>query len=299
MTDEVTISIESVRIPPYRESYGVLSDLGESIEIEGLRHPITVWKDGSLISGARRLRTQFLLAGVPGKSHYRHIRAVFVDTIEDAAKRLLTDFEDDRLALPMKSAEMCRLWEVLRQLDEPAAVLRAEAARRRGVELRKATMAGKRKPARSGYSTDYVLGLLAPAFGMSESSASRLWAIYMLASAPAQPEERREQARKAMRNIDEGVSSLWANYSALFAGNKSTTSKPKAVVTADPAPAAKQRAAWERTLPQLEGLIAGLTELGPPNPDLDPAHVAAVRARLAESRRALEKITNQMKKGSE
>lgn len=294
--EEVSINIESIRIPPYRDHYGVLSDLGDSIKTDGLRHPITLWKDGTLISGARRLRTQFLMAGAPGGSQYRQIRAVFVETIEDAAKRLLIDSQDEDQALPMKVEEMCRLWEVLRQLDEPAAVQRLAAARRRGIELRKATLAGKRKPSRSGYSTDYVLDTLAPAFGISGTTASRQWAIYMLASAAAQPEERREQARQAMRDIDSGVSSLWRAYSELFSGRKPVKARPRpAAPPAEPVPAARQLATWNRSLPHLEGLVAGLIEVGPPNSDLTWDQVGPVHARLSTVRRDLEKIILKMK----
>jgi len=302
VSDEVTVSIESVRVAPYRETYGILSDLGESIAAEGLRHPITVWKDGTLISGSRRLRAHFLMAGASGirGSQHRHIRAVFVDTIEDAAKRLLADSEDDHLALPMRTAEIGRLWELLRELDAPAALRRFEAAKRRGIELRKATMAGKRKPARSSYSTDYVLDTLAPAFGMSGTSASRLWAIYMLASSPTQPEGRRRAAQAALAAIDDGTASLWRGYRELFVGRKSAPAKQRKVEPPEEsAPAARQLATWARVLPQLEGLIAGLVELGPPHPDLARDQVAPVNARLAASRRNLEQIIKKMKKEHE
>lgn len=298
MTEEVSINIESVRVPPYRDNYGDLTELGDSIQHGMLHHPITVWKDGTLISGARRLRAHFLLAGVPEGSRFRKIRAVFVDTIEDAAKRLLDDNQDDHLALPLGMAEIARLWEVIRKLDEPAAIKRAEASRRRGVEMRKATLSGKRKPGRATNSQDYALGVLGAPFGMSESSASRLWALYMLASAPAQPEERREQARQALRDIDDGISSLWANYSRLLGGTKPPLGKPKAAPTAEPAPAPRQRLAWERSLPQMEGLVAGLIELGPPNPDLTWEQVGPVHARLSAIRRDLEKIIWKMKESA-
>jgi len=86
--------------------------LGASIRDDGLRHPITLWKDGTIISGGRRLRA-YLLMDMP------RIQAVFVDNIEDAAKRMLADNEDDLLALPWKWSEVCRLWEMLRRLDAP------------------------------------------------------------------------------------------------------------------------------------------------------------------------------------
>lgn len=299
---EMTINIEAVRVPQLRETYGDLSDLGRSIEADGLRHPITVWTDGTLISGARRLRTHFLLAGQSANfaTDYRRIRAVFVDTIEDAAKRMLIDNNDEVAARPMKPSEMCRLWEVLRQLDEPAALKRADAARRRGVELRRATLAGARKPGRSrsrGAAEEYVLATVAQPFGMSESTASRLWTVYAMANSLTVAPERRERARLALEAIDAGLSSISANYTALVA--KRATPLPRPAQAAPPVevvPAARQLAAWSRSLPQLEGLTAGLVELGPPNPDLTWDQIGPVVAQLSTVRRSLEKIIKNMKK---
>lgn len=149
MGQETTIYIETVRVPPVRADMGPLAELGDSIEKEGLRHPITIWSDGTLVSGARRLRAHFLLAGTPDKSEYRKIRAVIVDNIEDAAKRLLNDNGDEAQSVPLKHSEMCRLWDVIRQLDAPAAARRLDEARRQGVELRRQTQAGQRRPGRS------------------------------------------------------------------------------------------------------------------------------------------------------
>lgn len=296
---ETLIAIHSVRNPAVRDAYGDLRPLSQSIFTEGLRRPITVWKDGTLISGSRRLRAH-LLNGMLEQNRSgmleqnRSMPAVFVDTIEDAAKQLTADATED--ALPMTSIEKCRLWELLRELDAPAAVRRMHAARRRGVELRKETMAGKRKAARHAYSTDYVLDVLAPAFGISLSSASRLWALYMLARAAEQP-ERREAARQMLRDIDTGSRSIYAAYISLLGGNKGRLPRPKAAPppSVEPERAAAQLAVWERSLPTMEGLVAGLVELGPPNPELNWDQVGPVWARLSTVRRSLEQIIKQMK----
>jgi hypothetical protein len=290
---EMAINIEAVRVPSIRmsDSYGILSVLGNSIRDEGMRRPITVWKDGTLISGLRRHRACLLLGR-------KQIQAVFVDTIEDAAKSLLADNEDDYLARPLKWTEVCHLWELLRRLDGPAAARRAEQARRRGVELRRLTQAGKRKPGRAGnHSEDYVLAVLGPPFGVSEATARRLWNVYVQANAVIQSGdgEKRDQARRALRSIDAGESTISAEYQRLVSGRIAPVSRPKPVAPIESAASARQVAAWERALPQMEGLTAGLVELGPPNAGLTWEHVGPVYTRLMAVRRELEKIIKQMR----
>jgi hypothetical protein len=289
---EALVDIEAVRVPPYRQSYGSLADLGASIDTEGLQRPVTVWKDGTLISGARRLRAHLLIGR-------KNIPAVFVDTIEDAAKGLLADSEDTRCAKPMKWTEVCRLWETLRQLDAPAAARRYDAARRLGVELRRQTLAGKRKKGRTARRTeDYVLTVLAPAYGVSEATASRLWTVYRMANDLALPYDRREQAHTALSNIDKGLSSISASYGRLISGRSAPVARPRPAPSIASAEAGRQLAAWSRSLPQMEGLVSGLVELGPPNAELTWEQVGSVHARLAAVRRDLEKMIKQMKERS-
>ncbi len=304
---EVPVRIEAVQVPTpaVRDNSDDLArrlaDLGKSIRDEGLQHPITLWGGnvpgsyGTLISGARRLRAYFVMAGAPDGRKFRHIPAVFVDTIEDAAKRLLADNQDERNYFPMKWVEVCRLWELMRKLDAPAALIRADVARRRGVELRRATLAGKRRPGKFSYSEDYVLHVLAEPFGISESTATRLWAIYVMSTDPACALELRTAARRALEDIDAGNSSIYTNYTRLKSGRTTLPARRKTTGPIPPAPAARQLAAWERSLPQMEGLVAGLAELGPPHPDLTRKQVGPTQDRLAAVRRDLDKMIKTMK----
>lgn len=297
MTGEKSIHIESVRTSHIRGDSDV-TGLVRSIRRDGLRHPITIWADGTLVSGERRLRAHFQLANTPGFDDYRQIQAVVVDTVEAAAKRLLNDNSDDAEAVPLKPSQVCKLWAVLRQLDAPAAARRLTEARRKGVELRRQTQAGKRKPGRTGGTgrgDEYFLTVASEPFGMSEATASRLWAIYKLSVSDAVEDARRAQATAGLATLDAGESSIYAVYAAVLAGRNVPVSGVRTAPAAEPVPAARQRAAWDRILPQLEGLVAGLTELGPPNPDLDWSHVGPVYARLKKIRRDLEKTINNMR----
>jgi len=294
MESETTYRTESVRVPHLRASQGNLWPLAASIRDEGMRHPVTVWKDGTIISGGRRLRAHFLI-------EKWDIQAVTVDTVEDAAKRLLSDNQDAHLSEPYKPSETCRLIELLRRLDGPAAVVRADANRRRGVELRRQTQAGQREQGRVGpqHSYDHVLTVTAEAVGMSETSAKRLWSVYSYAYGTAEAsDEKREQARAELAAIDAGDSTIWASYQRLMSGRPTPIPRTRAAIPATSAPAARQIAAWERALPQLEGLTTGLIELGKPSPELTWDQVGPVHARLKLVRRELEKMINQMKESS-
>jgi hypothetical protein len=293
--DEATVQIEAIRLTDVRGNHGVLKPLADDILTEGLRHPVTLWTDGTLISGGRRVRAHLSRPGMP-----QTIRSVFVDTIEDAAKRMLIDNEDDRLSARMKPTEICRLWEVLRKLDEPAAARRADEARRRGVELRRAALAGKRKPGRSQTrGEEYTLRVLAEPFGMSESTASRLWTMWQMSKSTAIDPRRRSQAAAALKTLDEGQSTIWGCYTAIIHGKSAPKAAKKPPAAVPSAPAAKQVTAWERALPQLEGLTAGLVELGPTSPDLAWEQIGPVCARLSAVRRDLEKIIRQMKESNQ
>jgi hypothetical protein len=293
---ERLIRTEAVRVPRLRDNKGSCMALGNSIRDEGLRRPITLWKDGTLISGGRRLFAHMLM-------EMNRIQAVFVDTVEDAAKRLQADNEDgglDQSAVPMKWSEVCRLWELMRRLDEPAAVARMETARRRGVQLRRANDEGKRKPGRSQVRTDdYVLDALTGVgpVPLSTTTAHRLWKIYSL-SLDGAPDGKREAARQALDEIDNGTSSIWANYQRLISDRIAPPSRPRPVTPVESAASARQVAAWERSLPQMEGLVAGLVELGPPNAALTWDLVGPVHTRLMAVRRELEKIIKQMRESN-
>lgn len=299
---ESRVHIETVRTHEIRKNVGILTGLGKSLIAEGQRHPITVWKDGTLISGFRRLRCHFLLAGGQNRSGFKHINAVFVDTIEEAAKRLRLDNEDPECAQPMLWSDRCRLWAMLRKLDEPAAVKRAEAARRRGVELRNQTQLGQRRPGRSQTRTDdYVLAVLAEPFGISPATARRVEVIFQTATGVIEADEKKRQlAAKLLDDLDAGRATVWASHQKLM-GLKQKVAAPKKA-KAEPvesAEAAKQLAAWERALPTLRGLVSGLSELGPPSPELTWEQVGPVHAQLSAHRRELEKMIKKMKEISQ
>lgn len=290
---ETVMRTDAVRIPRHRESKGSCVKLAASLRDEGQRRPIAVWRDGTLISGERRVFAALLME-IP------RLNAVFVNTIEDAAKHLMLDNQDDYLATPQKWSEVCRLWQTLRRLDEPAAVKRAEAARRRGVELRRLTQAGKREPGRSHNRTDdYVLAVICEPFGVSPATAHRAETIWRAANGiTEETDERRELAREILAGFDNG-DPIWPGFERFRGERPTPVARPRiATPPAAPQPATRQLATWDRTLPQLEGLLVGLIEQGAPNPDLTWDQVGPVHTRLKAVRRELEKIINGLKETS-
>jgi len=302
-TPETAISLDDVHGPYARTDVGLAAQVGltDSIEANGLQSPITVWTDGTLVSGRRRLHAYHRLAERPGGEKYRTIPAVTVGTIEDAAKRMLADNSNETHALPMKPSEICRWWDLMRQLDAPAAAARLYAARQQGVKLRKQTLQGKRSPGRNrdlGKGEEYLLYVLAEPFGMSEPTASRLYALHKVAASDKVTDERRQAALDRLAALDRGEMSIWKAYADQVASNPkkpAPTFGAAAQLAAEPAPAAKQLAAWARSLPQMEGLTLGLAELGNPNSGLTWEQVGPVHARLMKIRRDLEKIIKGMK----
>lgn len=288
---ETVVRTESVRIPRHRSSTGSCMKLAASIRDEGLRRPICLWRDGTLISGERRLFAHLLME-IP------RIQAVFVGTVEEAAKHLLQDNEEGHLAVPQKWSEICRLWQTLRHLDEPAAVQRAEIARRRGVELRRLTQSGARPPGRSrSRSKDYVLEVVAEPFGISPTTAWRVESVFRTAAGLTDAsDERRELAQEIMADFDNGGHiSTGLNRLNGRTPAPARPERPRAVAPVEAAAARVQLAAWDRSLPQLEGLVAGLVGMGAPNAELTWEQVGPVHARLSAIRRELEKIIKQMK----
>jgi len=110
-------------------------------------------------------------------------------------------------------------------------------------------------------------------------------------------DEKRELAREVMRAIDES-GNVWANYQRLT-GARNTVSRPRPVETVEPAPARGRSPRGTSPCRKMEGLTAGLIELGPPNPGLTWDLVEPVHARLMAVRRDLEKIIKQMRESNQ
>lgn len=286
---EMLIRTDAIRIGHHRQSYGSCLALANDMRENGQRRPLTLWRDNTLISGERRYFAHLLMETA-------RIQVVHVSTIEEAAKHIMCDNQDPYLALQPKWSEVIRLWQTLRRLDGPAAVKRADANRRRGIELRRQTQDGKRKPGRSSSRTeDYVLRILAEPYGASSATATRAELIWRTANGLVEADEAKQDlARSIMAEIDEGKS-VWAGWQRLRGEVPPRVVRPRPAAVTDPAPAAQQRAAWSRALPQLDGLLAGLIELGPPHPSLGWEEVGPVRTRLMAARREIEKMINNMK----
>lgn len=282
------VRADSLRQTKTRSGLGSLTQLRASLLRDGFRHPICAWSDGTVISGERRL-VAAIMAGADT------VPVEYVSTIEDAAKRLTEDNEDDYLTKPRTWSEVCELWEVLRRLDAPAAQQRRRANMQRGQELRRAVLAGKRKPGRaSGRGQDYFLTVLAPPFGISDATARRIVCIHRAAKQMGP----NSLAAELMQGVDLHKGAVWKSYQRLLGHNPDAPhapAKPKLLPQLPSAAAAQQLQALSSAEAHMAGMLAGIRALGPLNPTLEWSTLAPHHAALSEIRRGVEKLIKEMK----
>lgn len=284
------VRVDTLRQTKTRSGLGNLTQLRTSLLRDGFRHPICAWSDGTVISGERRLVAAIVAGGDA-------VPVEYVSTIEDAAKRLTEDNEDDYLAKPRTWSEVCALWEVLRKLDGPAAQQRRRANIQRGQELRKQAVTGQRKPGRtSTRGQDYFLSVLAPPFGISDATARRILCIYRAAKQTGP----NGLAAELMRDVDLHKGAVWKSYQKLLGHDPDAPHEPKKPKPAPLPPppsaaAAQQLQALSNAEAHMAGMIAGIRALGPLNPALTWKELAPHHAALSEIRRGVEKLIKEMK----
>lgn len=284
------VRADTLRQTKTRSGLGSLTQLRASLLRDGFRHPICAWPDGTVISGERRL-VAAIMAGADT------VPVEYVSTIEDAAKRLTEDNEDDYLAKARTWSEVCELWEVLRRLDGPAAQKRRRDNIQRGQEMRRAVLAGKRKPGRaSGRGQDYFLTVLAPPFGISDATARRIVCIHRAAKEMGP----NSLAAELMRDVDLHKGAVWKSYQRLLGHDPDAPHVPTKPKPAPPPPlpsaaAAQQLQALSNAEAHMAGMLAGIRALGPLNPALGWEALAPHHAALSEIRRGVDKLIKEMK----
>lgn len=109
-----TLAISKVKVNGrHRKDLGDLTSLIESIERDGLFHPIVVTEDGELLAGHRRLEALRSL----GRSS---VPITCVKTLVDAARRLRIERDENTCRLDMAPSEKARLGMELEKLERPA-----------------------------------------------------------------------------------------------------------------------------------------------------------------------------------
>lgn len=288
---ELEVRVEAMRMRRFRSHLGDVWKLADSMMIEGQHHPVILWRDNTVISGERRVHAA-LMAGKDS------LKVEYVSTIEEAAAALIKQNSDNAThSKAMLWSEVASLWELLRELDKPAALRRADSNRRRGVKLRRQVQAGRREPGRGPKEggEEYFLKVVTPPFDISAASARRILSIYRGAvSTDPEQKDRAAFAWELMADIDAN-GNIWANYQRWqgvrslppTAANKQPATKPAA--------AEKQVAAFVKAAATMSGVMDGLAALGPVHSSLTWEQVASSCAQFARVRRELEKLIKQMR----
>lgn len=176
------VSVDFVQVVNrHRSDLGDLSDLVESIEADGLLHPIVLTEQGRLIAGQRRLEACRKLG-------WSEIPATFVTSATDAAALLRMERDENTCRKDMAPSERVSLGRALEELERPKA--RARQGTRTDLQL----------PDRANTKSDgvgLVREVVGDAIGMGGSTYMKAKALVTAA------EDGDEQAQAGVAQMDD------------------------------------------------------------------------------------------------
>lgn len=177
----------------HRRDMGDIQALADSIADVGLLNPVTLTREGRLVAGHRRIEAVRLLGmdTVPVR---------FADNLDDAAKLLRAERDENVCRLDMKPSEKAALGEALLAIEADRARERTAQAGRSAAPGRRAERSGDVSGPLGGDSRDAV----GKALGMSGRTYSELRGAYALANDPDAPAEHRQAAQEALDKMDAG-----------------------------------------------------------------------------------------------
>lgn len=185
------VHIETVRVVGrHRYALGDVDALAKSIADVDLLNPITITEDSRLVAGQRRLEACRRLG-------WTEIPVRIVRTLDDAARLLRAERDENTCRKEMLPSELASLGEALYALEEQAAKERQGTRTDLGREL-PSLQGGKSAPREAG-------AVVGEALGMSRSTYAELRHVYKAATDPESPEPERALARAALESIDCGA----------------------------------------------------------------------------------------------
>lgn len=189
---DALIPIESIQvIGRHRYALGNLRELADSIDDVGLLNPITLTRDSRLIAGQRRLEACRLLRWV-------EVPVRFVDSLDDAAKLLRAERDENTCRKDMLPSEKAALGEALLSIE-------AQRAKERQLNGLKQNRSGEVSLTESEMSYGQARDAVGAALGMSGRVYGDLRGAYTLATDPDVPEAERELAKTALGRMDSGT----------------------------------------------------------------------------------------------
>lgn len=188
---DANVPVEWVRVVGrHRHELGDLASLVASIEDVGLLNPITVTRDGRLIAGQRRLEACRLL-------DWDTVPVRFVDSLDDAAKLLHAERDENTCRKDMLPSELAALGAALYEIEANTARERQGTRTDLGVQLH--GMRTRKLEGSSGVTTVSVVG---PALGMAGRTYSELYYAHKVATDPDLPDSERALGREALNEMD-------------------------------------------------------------------------------------------------
>lgn len=271
---EVDMAIESVRVDGrHRKDLGDIEALAKSIDREGLISAITVTSAGRLIAGERRLAAHRLL----GRTH---IPARVVDNVDDAARLIRMERDENTQRKPMTPSELVALGRSLEMLERPRAAVRQGTRTDLGRQL-------------SGQQTGKLetREVVAGALGISPSSYERAKTVVEAANDPTATPEERAIAREAVKDMDE-TGLISPSFNRVKAGIAARTGARQ---TTQIGSVAKQRRAISSAETALSGICHGLHQIEDLHPEITSEEAARWADSLSESRRVITTLINRLK----
>jgi len=275
---EVDVPVDAVRATGrHRKDLGDIEALAKSIEAVGLMNAITVTPEWHLIAGERRLAAYRLL----GRTS---IPARVVDTVDDAARRIRMERDENTQRKAMAPSELVALARSLEALERPrAAERRSSALINKRPVLQNMTAEGP-----TGATRDVV----ASALGTSYSTIRRAAVVVDAAADGAATEDERLIAKQALEDMDTGVITVSAAHDRVI---RSIATKTGPIHRHTIESAATQRRAISSAEAALSGLAHGLRQIAVLHPDITSEEAAQWVGSLSESRRALTTLINNLK----
>ena len=195
---DALVHIESIRVVGrHRYVLGDLDELAKSIADVGLLNPITLTRDSRLVAGQRRLEAcrRLGLAEVPVR---------FVDSLNDAAKLLRAERDENTCRKEMLPSELASLGEALYEVAAQEAKDRQRAGQERGRATRHGLDSSLQGGIQERDRSKETAAVVGEALGMGRSTYHDLRHVYRAATDPEVPEGERTLARAALDKIDRG-----------------------------------------------------------------------------------------------
>ncbi len=191
------VHIESVQVVGrHRYALGNLDELAASIADVDLLNPITLTRDSRLVAGQRRLEACRKLG-------WAEVPVRFIDSLDDAARLLRAERDENTCRKEMLPSELASLGEALYALEERAAKERMAEAGRSAAPGRPAERGGSNAtPLAPGAEENKARHLVGEALGMSGRTYTDLRYVYKAATDADTPEPERVLARAALDGMD-------------------------------------------------------------------------------------------------